>query len=34
MYSVADSQARADEIVALAIAEPDGIFRSIEKALD
>ncbi|HKX24063.1 MAG TPA: phosphomannomutase [Candidatus Saccharimonadales bacterium] len=33
IYSVADSQARADEIVALAIAEPDGIFRSIEKAL-
>lgn len=33
IYSVADTQARADEIVALAIAEPDGIFRSIEKAL-
>lgn len=33
IYSVADTQGRADEIVALAIAEPDGIFRSIEKAL-
>ncbi len=33
IYSVADTQARADEIVALAIAEPDGIFRAIEKAL-
>lgn len=33
IYSVADTQARADEIVALAIGEPDGIFRSIEKAL-
>ncbi len=33
IYSVADSQARADEIVALAIGEPEGIFRSIEKAL-
>jgi len=33
IYSVADTQERADEIVALAIAEPDGIFRQIEKAL-
>lgn len=33
MYSVADSQERADEIVSLAIAEPDGIIRSIEKSL-
>ena len=33
IYSVADSQARADEIVGLAIAEPDGIFRVIEKSL-
>ena len=33
IYSVADTQERADEIVALAIAEPDGIFRRLEKAL-
>lgn len=33
MYSVADTQERADEIVALAIAEPDGIFRKLEKKL-
>lgn len=33
-YSVADTQERADEIVELAIAEPDGIFRRIEKELD
>ncbi|HSX28022.1 MAG TPA: phosphomannomutase [Candidatus Saccharimonadales bacterium] len=32
-YSVADSQERADEIVALALAEPDGIFRTIEADL-
>jgi len=31
-YSIADSQERADEIVALAIAEPDGIFRRLEQA--
>lgn len=31
IYSVAESQARADEIVRLAIAEPDGIFRKIER---
>lgn len=31
IYSVADSQARAGEIVKLAIAEPDGIFRQLEK---
>jgi phosphomannomutase len=30
IYSVAGSQERADEIVALAIAEPNGIFRQIE----
>jgi phosphomannomutase len=30
IYSVAETQQRADEIVALAIAEPDGIFRTIE----
>lgn len=33
IYSVADSQERAAEIVALAIAEPNGIFRAIENAL-
>lgn len=31
-YSIADSQERADQIVEMAIAEPDGIFRQIEKA--
>ncbi len=33
IYSVANSQERADEIAQLAIAEPDGIFRTIERAL-
>lgn len=33
IYSVADTQERADEIVALAIAEPDGIFRQLETKL-
>lgn len=33
IYAVADTQARADEIVAMGIAEPDGILRSIEKAV-
>jgi len=33
MYSCADSQERADEIVALAIAEPNGIFRQLETFL-
>jgi phosphomannomutase len=33
IYSVADSQSRADEIVALAIAEPDGIFRKLEREI-
>ncbi|MEK7461175.1 MAG: phosphomannomutase [Patescibacteria group bacterium] len=32
-YSIADSQSRADEIVALAIAEPDGLYRQMEKSL-
>jgi len=32
VYSVADSQERADEIVELALAQPDGILRKIEKA--
>lgn len=31
LYSVASTQERADAIVALAIAEPDGIFRKIQK---
>jgi hypothetical protein len=31
MYTVADSVQRADEIVALAVAEPDGIFRQMER---
>lgn len=33
IYSVADSQERAAQIVSMAIAEPDGIFRTIEKAV-
>jgi phosphomannomutase len=33
MYSVAGNQKRADEIVARAIADPDGIFRKIQKEL-
>jgi phosphomannomutase len=33
IYSVAASQARADEIVALALAEPNGIFRTIQNSL-
>lgn len=32
IYSVADSQARADEIVEQALAEPDGILRRMERA--
>jgi phosphomannomutase len=30
IYSVADSQERADQIVSAALAEPDGIFRKLE----
>jgi phosphomannomutase len=30
IYGIADSQERADEIVSLAIAEPDGIFRQLQ----
>jgi phosphomannomutase len=30
IYSVADNQARADEIVAMALEEKDGIFREIQ----
>lgn len=33
IYSIADSAERAAEIVALAIAEPDGIFRRMQAAL-
>src|SRR6185369_16434766 len=33
IYSVANSQERADEIAKLALAEPDGIFRTIQKYL-
>lgn len=33
IYSVADTQERADEIVALAITEPNGIFRKLERSL-
>lgn len=33
IYSVSATQERADEIVALAIAEPDGIFRTIQNAV-
>lgn len=32
IYSVADSQKRADKIVALAVANPNGILRSLEKS--
>jgi phosphomannomutase len=31
IYAVADTQARADAIVALGVAEPDGILRRMEK---
>ncbi len=34
IYSVASTQAKADEIVAIAVAEPDGIFRQIEHGLN
>lgn len=32
IYSVADSQGRADQIAALGVAEPDGVLRRLEKA--
>jgi phosphomannomutase len=32
IYAVADTQARADAIVAMGIAEPDGILRRLERA--
>jgi phosphomannomutase len=34
VYAVADSQQRAEEIVALAIAEPDGILRRLAQAVE
>lgn len=34
LYAVADSQARADEIAAEGVREPDGLLRRIEAALD
>jgi phosphomannomutase len=33
IYAVADTQARANEIVAMGVAEPDGIIRSLERIL-
>jgi phosphomannomutase len=32
IYAVSDSQARADEIVSLAVREPDGVLRQLEQA--
>jgi phosphomannomutase len=32
IYAVADTQARADEIAAMGVAEPGGILRSLEKS--
>jgi phosphomannomutase len=34
LYAVADTQARAEAIAAMGVAEPDGILRSIEKSLN
>ena len=34
IYAVADTQKRADAIVAMGVAEPDGILRSMEKFMD
>jgi len=31
IYAVADTQARADEIARLGVAEPDGILRKLER---
>jgi len=33
IYSVADTQERADEIAAMGVAEPDGILRRMERAV-
>jgi len=32
IYAVADTQARADAIAGMGVAEPDGILRSLERA--
>jgi phosphomannomutase len=34
IYAVADTQPRADAITATGIAEPDGILRRLEKAVE
>jgi phosphomannomutase len=34
IYAVADTQSRADEITAMGVAEPAGILRTMEKAVD
>jgi phosphomannomutase len=34
IYAVADAQSRADEIAAIGVAEPAGILRRMEKAVD
>jgi phosphomannomutase len=34
IYAVADTQSRADEIAAMGVAEPAGILRKMEKAVD
>jgi phosphomannomutase len=34
IYAVADTQSRADEIAAIGVAEPAGILRKMEKAVD
>jgi phosphomannomutase len=33
IYANSDTQARADQIVGLALCEPDGILRQLERAL-
>jgi phosphomannomutase len=33
IYAVASSEARASEIVKMAVAEPDGILRRLERAV-
>ena len=33
IYAVADTQARADAITAMGVAEPDGILRTMERAV-
>jgi len=32
IYAVSNSQTRADEIVSLAVREPDGVLRQLERA--